>query len=78
MGPELDSHIRDKAARGPDFRTPPLWGLRHQRSLLHDGRAHTPEQAIRAHGGEAAPARDRFFALSPSDRDALLAFLQTL
>lgn len=78
MGAELDNHITDKAARGPDFRTPPLWGLRHQRTLLHDGRAHSVTDAIRAHGGEAASSRDRFAALPPADRDALLAFLQTL
>ncbi len=78
MGAALDNHITDKAARGPDFRTPPLWGLRHQRTLLHDGRASSPTEAILAHGGEAAPARDRFNALTPADRDALLAFLQSL
>lgn len=78
MGAALDSHITDKAARGPDFRTPPLWGLRHQRTLLHNGQARTPTEAILAHGGEAAPSRDRFTALTPEDRAALLAFLQTL
>lgn len=78
LGPALDNHITDKAARGPDFRTPPLWGLRHQRTLLHHGGARTPQEAITLHGGEAAPARDRFLALTPHDRDALLAFLETL
>lgn len=78
MGAALDNHIIDKAARGPDFRTPPLWGLRYQRTLLHDGRARTATEAIAAHGGEAARSRDLFSALSPGDRAALLAFLDTL
>ncbi|MFO0626003.1 MAG: di-heme oxidoredictase family protein [Polyangiales bacterium] len=78
MGPELANYILDKAARGADFRTPPLWGLRHQRLLLHNGAAHTPHEAIALHGGEGARSRDRYLALSDADRAALLAFLETL
>lgn len=78
MGPALANGVTDKAARPQDYRTPPLWGLRHQRMLLHDGRARTVEAAILAHGGEAAASRARFAALPPDQRAALLAFLQTL
>lgn len=78
MGPDLSDGISDKAATASDWRTPPLWGLRFQKSFLHDGRAHTPDHAIRLHGGEAAGARARYLLLSSEDRAALLAFLGTL
>ena len=44
-------------------------------SYLHDGRAATLDQAIRAHGGEATVSRDRFLALSAEDRALLILFL---
>jgi CxxC motif-containing protein (DUF1111 family) len=46
--------------------------------FLHDGRATTLDAAIRAHGGEAAAARDAYAALSDADREALVAFLESL
>ncbi len=68
-----------QAAAGPhEIRTPALWGLRLRRPLLHDGRAATIEDAILAHGGEAAGARQRVLALTPAARQALLAFLNGL
>jgi CxxC motif-containing protein (DUF1111 family) len=70
--------IRQEAAAPQEFRTPALWGLRLRRPLLHDGTAATIEDAIGAHGNEAAPARARFLALSPEQRSALLAFLKSL
>jgi CxxC motif-containing protein (DUF1111 family) len=45
---------------------------------LHDGRARTLKEAIGWHGGEASASRARFEALSKTDRDALLAFLESL
>jgi CxxC motif-containing protein (DUF1111 family) len=45
--------------------------------LLHDGRAHSVPEAIAAHGGEAAAARDAFQALSESDRAALVDFVES-
>jgi CxxC motif-containing protein (DUF1111 family) len=70
--------IQQEAASAQEFRTPALWGLRLRRPLLHDGTAATVEDAIGRHGGEAAPARSRFLALSLEQRDALLAFLKSL
>lgn len=78
VGPELSDGITDKASTPQEYRTPPLWGLRFADAYLHDGRATTVEEAILAHGGEAAGARTRFDGLSKSDRKALLAFLATL
>jgi CxxC motif-containing protein (DUF1111 family) len=70
--------IRQEAAEPQEFRTPALWGLRLRRPLLHDGTAATIEDAVGAHGNEAASARGRFIALSPTQRAALLAFLKSL
>jgi CxxC motif-containing protein (DUF1111 family) len=70
--------IRQEAATPQEFRTPALWGLRLRRPLLHDGTAATIEDAIGAHGNEAASARARFVALTADQRAALIAFLKSL
>jgi CxxC motif-containing protein (DUF1111 family) len=82
MGPGLADNRPDHAASGTEWRTAPLWGLRlvprflnGQMLLLHDGRARTIEEALLAHGGEAQGSRDRFAALGPADRAALLDFV---
>jgi CxxC motif-containing protein (DUF1111 family) len=61
-----------------EWRTPPLWGLRDSAPYLHDGRAETIDQAIRAHGGEAAASAQRFGQLSARERASLEAFLLSL
>jgi CxxC motif-containing protein (DUF1111 family)/predicted lipoprotein with Yx(FWY)xxD motif len=45
---------------------------------LHDGRARTIDEAIRWHGGEALNAKNAYEALSSSDKNALLNFLESL
>ncbi|MEM8884239.1 MAG: di-heme oxidoredictase family protein [Planctomycetota bacterium] len=77
MGDERADGVRDGVATGREFRTAPLWGLRHHAPYLHDGRADTVDAAIRLHGGEAQSSRDAYVALSPADRAAILAFLET-
>ncbi len=81
MGPGLADICRNSATPS-DFRTEPLIGLHLKvaagTALLHDGRAPTIDQAIALHGGEATRARDRFLALSPQARAALLTFLESL
>ena len=77
MGAEL-ADICLGLATPADFRTEPLLDLRGAEHFLHDGRATTLEQAIELHGGEGAGARDRFKALPPADRAALVAFLKSL
>jgi CxxC motif-containing protein (DUF1111 family) len=61
-----------------EWRTAPLWGLRSRAALLHDGRAADPREAVLWHGGEAQGSRDRFLALTPAEREQLLAFLRSL
>jgi CxxC motif-containing protein (DUF1111 family) len=78
MGPALDDHVVQGFAGGSDWRTAPLWGLHNRTRYLHDGRASTLEAAILDHGGQAAPARRRFFALPAKLRRLLLDFLNTL
>jgi CxxC motif-containing protein (DUF1111 family) len=78
MGPDFDDPIPAGDARGTDFRTSPLWGLRLRRRFLHDGRAASVDAAIRGHGGEATNVRDRYLALGKSDSRALLQFLSSL
>jgi CxxC motif-containing protein (DUF1111 family) len=84
MGDGLADHRPDGQADGREWRTTPLWGLRVMRDflrgqafLLHDGRAHTVEDAILLHGGEAQAARDRFALLSADDRAALIDFVES-
>ncbi len=74
----LGDGIDQGDARGSEMRTQPLWGLSAQTRLLHDGRVTTVSDAVAAHDGQGAAARDRFAALSQDDRDALLAFLASL
>ena len=83
MGPDLADGRVEYRASGTEWRTPPLWAnwLRNDIGFgryLHDGRAGTIEQAILWHGGEAQAARDGFANLSKADRDALVAFVQSL
>jgi hypothetical protein len=61
----LGDGIAQSVAQMDEIKTAPLWGLRVRAPYLHDGRAPTVDAAIRAHDGEAAPARDRFIKLSP-------------
>ena len=71
-------NIEQEAAAPNEIRTPALWGLRLRRPFLHDGSASTPEEAILRHGEEAEAVRVRFEELTPDDRSALLAFLNSL
>jgi CxxC motif-containing protein (DUF1111 family) len=69
---------RSRPGERPGLAYDALWGLGRRSRLLHDGRARSIGEAIRAHGGEAAPATRDFHRLSPKDRDELLAFLADL
>jgi CxxC motif-containing protein (DUF1111 family) len=84
MGEELADHRPDFLAGGRQWRTPPLWGLGllatvgEGVALLHDGRARNPLEAILWHGGEAAAAREAVRRMAVEEREALLAFLDSL
>lgn len=78
MGAELADGVVAGTASGREFRTAPLWGAKHSAPYMHDGRAPTLLDAIGLHDGEAAAARERFRALAPDDRAALIAFIESL
>lgn len=84
MGDGLADGRPDFQAGARDWRTPPLWGLglstkvNGSTHLLHDGRARSVLEAILWHGGEAQAARELFTQLSTAERDALIAFINSL
>lgn len=84
MGKDLADGRADFKAAGNEWRTPPLWGIglakvvNQRATFLHDGRARSLQEAILWHDGEAKVARDRYIHLAKADREALLAFLDSL
>lgn len=84
LGPELADGRPDFEASGSEWRTPPLWGVglvgavNKHTLFLHDGRARGLLEAVLWHGGEAETAKGRVLALPKPDRDALVAFLESL
>ncbi|MFN7052551.1 MAG: di-heme oxidoredictase family protein, partial [Gemmobacter sp.] len=84
MGEGLADHRPEGRATGREWRTAPLWGIGMTEQVsghsyfLHDGRARTLLEAILWHGGEAQAARDGVVALPGEDRDALIAYLESL
>ncbi len=78
MGPGLADNIPMGQASGSQWRTTPLWGLSFRTVYLHDGRTTNLTKAIQLHGGEATQVIQLFNGLSPTDQQALLAFIQSL
>jgi CxxC motif-containing protein (DUF1111 family) len=74
----LGDGIAQGDAKGNEMRTAPLWGVRMLPAFLHDGRASTIPDAILEHDGQGKPARDRFAAMSASDKANLVAFVLSL
>ena len=94
MGRGLADNVTQGLAQGDMFRTTPLWGIGQRLFFLHDGRTSDLLAAIRLHatapgegqpgGGSSYPPSEataviqRFNALSPGDRQAILDFLRSL
>ncbi len=84
MGDGLADGRPDYRAGPRDWRTAPLWGIGLSRqvngsgNLLHDGRARNVTEAILWHGGEAQASRDAFARLGRDEREALVAFVNSL
>ena len=85
MGQSLDDGYTEGTALTSEWRTPPLWGLGLSKNsqgggyfLLHDGRARSIEQAILLHGGEAQKSKTDFLQLSPTDKNKIIKFLESL
>lgn len=84
LGDGLADGRADFEAGGREWRTAPLWGLGLQAvvnghtRLLHDGRARDASEAVLWHGGEAERAKEAYRLMAKPDREALLAFLESL
>lgn len=84
MGEGLADNRPEGVASGSEWRTAPLWGIGLTETVnghtyfLHDGRARSVEEAILWHGGEAEAAREAFASMPKEDRDALVAFVNSL
>ncbi|PIE00173.1 MAG: thiol oxidoreductase [Thiothrix nivea] len=84
MGKGLADERPDFQASGREWRTPPLWGIGlvetvngHTR-FLHDGRARNLLEAVLWHGGEAEASQQQVLAMTGAERQALIAFLNSL
>jgi CxxC motif-containing protein (DUF1111 family) len=69
----------DSVAITRRMRTAPLWGVRFNTQLLHDGRAATVRDAIVAHDGQGLVAKLVFsLLLSPGEQDILVRYVNAL
>jgi CxxC motif-containing protein (DUF1111 family) len=73
-----DKFVKSEQPTPGEWRTAPLWGVADSGPWLHDGRAETLEEAVGLHAGEAVDVAARFKEAPPADREAIVAFLQTL
>ncbi|WP_249671895.1 di-heme oxidoreductase family protein [Pseudomonas abieticivorans] len=84
MGPGLADNRSEFKAGGQDWRTTPLWGIGLSETVsghsqfLHDGRARNLLEAVLWHGGEAQAAQRQVLSFNAEQRNALLAFLNSL
>jgi CxxC motif-containing protein (DUF1111 family) len=85
MGSGLDDNYSEGNAWSNEWKTPALWGLGLSRDsqggnyfLMHDGRAHSIEDAILLHGGEAQNSKNAFLNLNSADKQKLIDFLESL
>lgn len=84
MGDALADNRADFLATGNEWRTQPLWGIglistvNGHTFLLHDGRARNIEEAILWHGGEAEKSKTDFTKLDATQREQLIAFINSL
>lgn len=84
MGEGLADNRPEYLANGREWRTPPLWGIGYTEEVnghtyyLHDGRARNVMEAVLWHGGEAEASKQKVLALSEKERNALVAFMDSL
>ena len=60
------------------LRTPALWGLRSKGRLMHDGESLTRNDAILRHAGQATSVINNYRALSTTNKNRLITFLNSL
>jgi CxxC motif-containing protein (DUF1111 family) len=59
-------------------RTAPLWGVRTRNELMHDGANYTRNEAILRHANEANNVINAYRSLSTTQKNQLVAFLNSL
>jgi CxxC motif-containing protein (DUF1111 family) len=74
----LGDGIAQADAGQREIRTAPLWGVRLQTTLLHDGSAKDIPEAILRHRGQGQAASNAFAGLNQVQQAALVAFLNSL
>jgi CxxC motif-containing protein (DUF1111 family) len=60
------------------LRTPPLWGMRTRDRLMHDGESLTRNDAILRHSGQASGVVSNYSHLTNTQKNQLVAFLNSL
>src|SRR5262249_42537779 len=81
MGDTLADGMLDGDSHSRDWRTAPLIGLRFNKGFLHDGRAHSIDEAFRMHDGPGSEANESarlYGQLSDADRGVLLSYVGAL
>ncbi len=79
MGEDLDNELLVQAGiPTAQWLTRKLWGFANEPPFLHHGRALLIGDAIRAHGGEGAAAREAFDLLLSSQQAEIVEYLKTL
>lgn len=81
MGTGLADGITQGKAGPDEFRTAPLWGVGERLFLMHDGRAKSLTDAIKAHAGtnsEANKVIAQYNLLTPREQSDLIKFLHSL
>lgn len=66
------------ASTANQIRTAPLWALRTRNRLMHDGLSFTLQEAISRHAGQAAVVTGRYNQLTTTQKNQLIAFLNSL
>ena len=77
LGPNFHERNYDGSMQ-TEMMTTPLWGVGTTAPYGHDGRSINLQEVILRHGGEAQASRESFTLADPSDRSALMAFLNSL
>ncbi len=78
MGPDLADPVDAYGFGASVWPTRSLAGVGSTGPWLHDGHATTLDEAIRAHGGEAAASRARYAAMAEVAQVQLVRFLENL
>ena len=78
MGKKLADGIPQEGAKGGEWRTTPLWGLRFKKFLMHDGRTRVVHDVIMLHGGQSEPSKEAYAKLPKQEQEDLVAFLNSL